>query len=112
MSSQADRRAGTRVHADTWCWRADAVLRPGVLVRVINIGPCGVLVESPARLRPGHRAELQLTAQDGDRRHLLVGRVARCQVLRLAPLCFRGAIAFDLDLDIRVLEGRRESATR
>lgn len=90
-----ERRRGPRVPPDESPWRAEAVLRPGLLVRVINIGPRGVLVESPARLRPGRRAELQLAALDSDGRRVFTGRVERCQVVRLEPLCFHGAIAFE-----------------
>jgi hypothetical protein len=71
------------------------VLRPGLLVRVVNIGAHGALVECPARLRPGRMAELQLVSAATDRKQCVSGRIERCQVVRLRPLGFCGAIAFD-----------------
>ena len=76
-------------------WRPEAVLRPGVLVRVVNIGPYGALIECPARLKPGRTAELQLVSAASERKQVVAGRIERCQVVRLNPLGFRGAIAFD-----------------
>lgn len=90
-----ERRRAARVSPDASPWKAEAVLRPGLQVRLINVGPLGALVESPARLRPGRRAELQLLAAASDLRHTVSGRIERCQVIRLSPLCFRGAIEFD-----------------
>jgi hypothetical protein len=40
-------------------------------------------------------AELQLVSADTDRKHTISGRIERCHVIRLQPLGFRGAIAFD-----------------
>jgi len=76
-------------------WKAEAVLRPGVLVTVIDVAPHGVRVASPARLRPGRRAEIQFTAHDTDERCLVAGQVGRCRVTHLAPLCFEGVIEFE-----------------
>jgi hypothetical protein len=91
------RRAG-RVGAEDAGWLAEAVLRPGLLVHIVNISASGVLLESPARLRPGRRAELQLTARDGDARPLCVGRITRCAVVGVSPMVFRGAVAFERPL--------------
>ena len=90
MERRRARRAGP-AHAG---WLPDAVLRPGLLVRLVNIGPYGALVECQARLRPGRAAELQLVTS-ADRKQVVRGRVERCQVVALSPLSFRGAIAFD-----------------
>mgnify|MGYP003398853969 CR=1 FL=1 len=84
-----------RVGAAEAGWQEDAVLRPGLLVRIVNISATGVLLESPGRLRPGRGAELQLTARDGDARPLCAGRVTRCTVVGISPMVFRGAVAFD-----------------
>ena len=62
----AERRQVRRVSAEEAGWQEEAVLRPGLLVRIVNISAIGVLLESPARLRPGRRAELQLTSSAGD----------------------------------------------
>lgn len=98
----AERRKGTRVQPDQSPWKADAVLRPGLLVRLVNIGPHGALVESTVRLRPGRRAELQLSAWAVDGRHTVTGRVERCRVVRLDPLRFQGAIAFDAEVALGI----------
>ena len=76
-------------------WRTDAVLRPGLLVRLVNIGPYGALVACSMRLRPGRIAELQLVNAATDRKQTVAGRIERCQVVQLQPLGFAGAIAFD-----------------
>jgi hypothetical protein len=74
-------------------WSRVAVLRPGQEVRLLNISPQGALVESAARLRPGLRAELHLT--QGASRVAVRGRLERCEVVRLEPLVYRGAILFE-----------------
>ena len=94
-SGRAERRRGIRMRPEHGPWKAEAVLRPGVLVTVIDLAPHGVRVASPTRLRPGRPAEIQFTAHDSDQRSLIVGRVGRCRVTRLAPLCFEGVIEFD-----------------
>jgi hypothetical protein len=88
-----ERRRGPRLPPEQTDWRDLAVLRPGQEVRVVNIGPLGALVESGSRLRPGHRVELHLTARSA--RVAITGRMERCEVARLAPLRYRGAIVFD-----------------
>lgn len=101
VARRADERRRAR-RAGPGCagWKPEAVLRPGLLVRVINIGPYGALVESQARLRPGRLAELQLITAEADHKRLVTGRIERCVVVRLEPLLFQGAIAFE-----RVLAG-------
>jgi hypothetical protein len=95
MTAASDRRRARRGSADLAGWSGDAVLRPGLLVRIVNIGPLGALVESPARLRPGRNAELQLVVAQTDQKQVVAGRVERCQVIALKPLSFQGAIAFE-----------------
>lgn len=84
-----------RVGPEQGPWKADAVLRPGVPVRIIDLAPHGVRVSSPARLRPGRRAEIQLMAQDSEERCLVAGHIGRCRVTQLSPLCFEGVIEFE-----------------
>lgn len=79
-------------------WHGDAVLRPGLLVRIVNVSASGVLLESPARLRPGRRVEVQLTALDDAVRPLCAGRITRCAVTGISPMVFRGAVQFDQPL--------------
>jgi hypothetical protein len=99
VTARRERRRADRSGPDRAGWRTDAVLRPGLLVRVVNIGPYGVLLECPSRLRPGRTAELQLVSAASDRKQVVAGRIERCHVVRLQPLGFCGAIAFDAALD-------------
>jgi hypothetical protein len=71
-------------------------------VIVINISPCGALFESTARLRPGLHTELQL-AGNGMRRAVR-GRLDRCHVAALDPLCYRGVIVFEERLELASME--------
>ena len=97
-AARVERRGVRRVGAEEAGWHPEAVLRPGLLVRIVNISATGVLLESPARLGPGRRAELQLTASDGEARPLYTGRITRCAVIGVSPLVFRGAVNFERPL--------------
>lgn len=93
-----DRRRDHRITPATTSWRAEAVLRPGQSVRLLNISRCGALVESTSRLRPGARTELQLAGLTG--RRTIRGRLERCHVAALDPLCYHGVIVFDESEDL------------
>jgi hypothetical protein len=80
-------------------WQADAVIRPGQPVRVLNISTRAALVESASRLRPGAHTELQLRA-DGRGRVSVRARLDRCHVAALEPLRYRGVLVFDDRLDL------------
>ena len=95
MMDASERRRARRRAPDVAGWSGEAVLRPGLLVRIVNIGPFGALVESGARLRPGGRADLQLVAAGTDQKLVVPGRVERCKVITLQPLSYYGAIAFE-----------------
>lgn len=95
MTYDSDRRRALRRTPDVAGWSGDAVLRPGLIVRIINIGAFGALVETAARLRPGRKAELQLVAAGTDRKQVVPGRVERCHVIAVQPLIFHGAIEFE-----------------
>jgi hypothetical protein len=99
IGSTTDRRGAARVAAGSTQWCPNAVLRPGVTVTLINISTCGALFESAARLRPGLRTELQLAG--GGMRRIVRGRLDRCHVAALDPLCYRGVMVFEelLELD-------------
>jgi hypothetical protein len=73
------------------------MLRPGRDVVVVNLSRGGALVESPTRLAPGTRTELQLF---GELKCTVRGRVERCRVSRLEPLRYEGAIVFDDSLEL------------
>jgi len=77
---------------------AEAVLRPGQAVVLVNISRRGALVNSGARLRPGAKAELLLCGTDV--RVRVEGRLDRCQVVSLDPLRYRGVVVFDEDVGI------------
>lgn len=91
-----ERRAGRRSSAEERGWRAAAVLRPGLEVSILDLGPGGARISSMARLKPGGRAELHLA---GDSRRVVSGRISRCRVVRLMPLRYEGAVVFDERLD-------------
>lgn len=93
LAERTDRRRGPRLPPEKTDWRGVAVLRPGQEVRLVNVSPHGALVESGSRMRPGHRAELHLTA--GSFRLVITGRLERCEVAHLNPLRYRAAIVFD-----------------
>ena len=95
-----DRRRERRHSSEHTGWKSEAVLRPGLLVRILNISSRGVLVQSPGRLRPGRMVELQLAPLEGDRGPVVAGRVGRCRVVRLNPLLFHGVVVFDRPLDV------------
>ncbi len=94
---QVERRRAARAGPEQGPWKAEAVLRPGVPVLIIDLAPHGVRVSSPARLRPGRRAEIQLMTQDTEERCLVSGQIARCRVTRLMPLSFEGVIEFEAE---------------
>lgn len=96
LTSSPDRRAEPRRSPQDTPWDDEALLRPGVPVRVIDLSGGGVLVECASRLRPGTRAELHLTGPHG--RYVCGGRVQRCVVAQLDPLRYRGALVFDAPL--------------
>ena len=97
LTTNSERRGTERVTPDSTAWRKVALLRPGQDVLVINLSPGGALVESPTRLNPGVRTELQLF---GIPRRVVRGRIERCRVARLEPLCYEGAIVFEERLEI------------
>ena len=101
----AERRKARRVSAEEAGWQEEAVLRPGLLVRIVNLSAMGVLLESPARLRPGRRVEVQLTSSAGDARPLCDGRITRCAVTGISPMVFRGAVLFELPLTSSAAKG-------
>ena len=98
-----DRRRELRVAGGGGRFDANAVLRPGLEVVLVNISRRGALIDSGARLRPGARAELLLNGTDV--RASVEGRIERCQVVRLNPVRYRGVVVFDQVLQIEIDEG-------
>jgi hypothetical protein len=92
-----ERRVGARIPPEHTRWQSLALLRPGQEVVLVNVSPGGALVESPTRLAPGARTELQLF---GRPRLSIRGRLERCRVSRLEPLRYEGAIVFEMTLEL------------
>jgi len=99
-----ERRREERLAPDQTKWADAARLRPGMDVRVIDIGTRGVLVETTVRLHIGQRMEIALTANDTGGQLNLAGTVRRCHIANLSPLTYRGALEFDVSIELRALE--------
>ena len=97
LASGCERRCAERVAPEHTSWRTLALLRPGRDVVLINLSAGGALIESPTRLSPGARTELQLF---GMPRQLIRGRLDRCRIAQLEPLRYEGAIVFDERLEM------------
>jgi hypothetical protein len=96
LSLPEERRASRRGRAEERGWRSAAILRPGVEVVILDLGLGGARLSSPARLKPGARAELRLS---GYARRAVAGRISRCRVAHLEPLRYEGAVVFDEALE-------------
>lgn len=98
-----ERRRAERLRLAATRWAGGARLRPEHDIRILDIGPGGALFELPVRMLIGGRVELSLV--DGEARIFLDlnGIVRRCQVARLDPLVYRGAVEFDEMLEPGVL---------
>jgi hypothetical protein len=77
----------------------DALMRPGMDVRLVNISRHGALVDAASRMHPGRGTELHLSNVASGSRLIVRGRIERCAVVALDPLLYRGAVAFDRRLD-------------
>ena len=97
LLTEGDRRRAARCPAAHFGFATPAVLRPGVLVAVVELSAGGALVESSAPVRPGAITELGLDGIDG-RRRAVRARVVRCWVTTLDPLRYRCAVTFDQSL--------------
>jgi hypothetical protein len=95
VNNGVDRRSAPRLSPDRTSWLEIAILRPGKEVRVVNLSRGGALVESPTRILPGSRTELQLV---GERRRRVRGHIGRCVVSALNPVCYQAALIFEEQL--------------
>lgn len=98
-----ERRVAARAAPEQTPWDREALLRPGQEVVLVNLSAGGALVESPTRLSPGARTELQLL---GESKRLVRCRVERCRVTRLDPLRYQGAVVFEERLDLTYIVDR------
>ena len=101
--NDTERRRHARVAPSDTRWSETARLRPGFDVRVVDIGPRGVLIEAPTRLHIGVRVELALFTADTAVRLDLVGTVRRCHVAGLNPITYRGALEFAEPIEVSSL---------
>lgn len=102
--SQDERRQADRLPPEQTRFSETAKLRGGFDVRIIDIGPRGVLIEAPTRLHIGSRAEVALFTADANIRLDLIGTVRRCHVSSLSPLMYRGGLEFDKAIEIQALQ--------
>jgi hypothetical protein len=90
-----DRRADARFGQPAIAG-AQAILRPGYAVSLIDLSSGGALIQGPCPLRPGARVHLQLLT--GSRRLGIAAHVLRCSVASLDSrqgVQYRGALKFD-----------------
>ena len=100
----ADRRREPRLTPDQTRWAEAAKIRPGVDVRVLDIGSRGVLLEATSRLHIGLKVELTLFATDAKTRLDLLGIVRRCHVSSLSPITYQGALEFSQAIELSSLQ--------
>jgi hypothetical protein len=95
MTSSDERRRFTRVPSDRWEGGVSGRIRPGHQVRVLDLSPGGVLVETNRRLPPAAVVEWYVEADA--RRHATRAIVVRCYVCTVGPatLLFRAALEFE-----------------
>ena len=74
-------------------------LRTGREMSVVNVSNTGVLVEGQGRLLPGTHVDVHVVTREG--RVLVRSRVVRCWIAALdaGVAWYRGALAFDRQLD-------------
>lgn len=96
-----ERRAAQRRQPGEHTWFASARLRPGRVVRVVNLSCRGALLEAGSRLLPGARVVLQFQGPGAEVQ--VPSRVLRCHVEALDGrhgIRYRGAVVFEHSLDL------------
>ena len=95
----SERRGHMRLSLDDVRWLRSARLKYGPDVRVIDISPGGILVETEGQLRPDANIVFELS---GPLRSILVpSKVLRCRVASFAEVMrYQGACAFKRPLEI------------
>ena len=90
-----DRRVDVRRHGCIW-GVAQATLRPGTPVHVVDLSAAGAQIETERQLRPGSRVHIRIVC---DGWSVSVGaQVLRCAVWSIdrdAGVRYRGALRFD-----------------
>ena len=102
VTDRAERRQFRRVSLVDAAGAVAGRIRPGVVVRVLDLSRGGGLIESGARLLPGANVDLQLVSVDA--RATIRARVVRCFVGSVSPvrIVFRGALQFDAPLPLTI----------
>ena len=92
--SVIDRRKESRATGDA-VRQISARIRPGLMVLLVDVSPCGALIAGARPLRPGARIEVQLE-RDADSSSL-GARVVRCLVAAVTPdqVTYHAALAFE-----------------
>jgi hypothetical protein len=93
VRSRGDRRRSARLQPEQVGFSCEALLRPTLGVRIMNISRRGALVASAGPLRPEAAADLLLRSEEGQ--YAMHGRVAHCWVDSLAPLRFLSRVVFE-----------------
>lgn len=79
---------------------AQATLRPGCSVLLVDVSSGGALVQAPRPMRPGARVHLQVITPA--RRYAIAAQVLRCMVWTVHPadgVVYRGALKFEHRID-------------
>ena len=102
VTERPERREFRRVSLADTAYVVAGRIRPGVVVRVLDLSRGGGLIESGARLLPGTNVDLQLESTDA--RATIRARVVRCCVGSVSPvrIVFRGALQFDAPLAVAI----------
>ena len=105
MTDRPERRQYRRVSLADSADKVGGRIRPGVVVRVLDLSRGGGLIESGARLMPGASVDLQL--ESAEARTTIRARVVRCFVGSVSPvrIVFRGALQFDVPLPTSSVSG-------
>lgn len=94
--TSGERRLSPRKSSAECGWLVAARLRPGRVIKLLDLSNGGALVEATARLLPGAPIVLHLVGVGGA--HTIQGTVLRCYVAALDPCSgvrYRAALAFN-----------------
>jgi hypothetical protein len=95
-NATVDRRSCARTPSAAFGVAPTATMRPGREITLVNVASRGLLIRSRARVLPGERVDLQLLGSSG--RVVVSGRLLRCRIVDLSPLCHEAAIEMDESL--------------
>lgn len=98
-ATRNERRRFERFVIDSWFPDLVVRVRPGLPVHVREVSSGGCVIDTNRSLLPGARVELAVASNIG--RHVLRGRVLRCQVghISASAVTFAAAVQFDEAVD-------------